>query len=140
VIRILLVDDHEIVLRTWKTLLENNPEFKVIGVCQTGAEAISLAESLKPDILIVDIKMDPMNGFEVTSAIHKRDSHIRIIGLSLNNLPSYAKKVMALGARGFLTKTSTLKEINEAIKIIHEGGTYICEEVQKKETTNHPKP
>ena len=127
-----MVDDHEVVLRTWKTLLENNPDFKVIGECLNGKEAISLTDSLRPDIVIADIKMSPMNGFELTTALVDIHPGIRIIGLSVNNQPSYARKIMGLGAKGYLTKTSTLKEINLAIVTVSEGGTYVCEEIQKK--------
>jgi len=127
-----MVDDHEVVLRTWKTLLENNPDLKVIGQCLNGKDAITKTGMLQPDILLVDIKMSPMNGFELTEALLKINPTLRIIGLSVNNQPSYAKKIMELGAKGYLTKTSTLSEINLAIIEVFKGRTYLCEEVLKK--------
>jgi DNA-binding NarL/FixJ family response regulator len=127
-----MVDDHEVVLRTWKTLLENNPGFKVIGQCLNGKDAITKTGMLQPDILLVDIKMSPMNGFQLTETLLKINPALRIIGLSVNNQPSYAKKIMGLGAKGYLTKTSTLSEINLAIKEVFEGKNYLCEEVLKK--------
>jgi two-component system, NarL family, invasion response regulator UvrY len=131
-IRIMIVDDHEMVLRSWKSLLENNPDFEVIALCDKGEQAIVLGMELQPDIMLVDVKMEPMNGFTVTEKLAQKVPSIKIIGLSVNNQPRYANRMMKLGARGYLTKTSTLGEINQAIREVYAGRTYLCEEIQKK--------
>ncbi|MEO7923832.1 MAG: response regulator transcription factor [Chitinophagaceae bacterium] len=130
-IRIILVDDHKIVRESWKALLENNPRFRVIADCDNGADAIAEANRQHPDIVLVDINMSPLNGFSVTESIAKILPPIRVIGLSVNNQPKYALKMLELGASGYLTKTSSLEEILRGIIEVHEGNIYICEEVKQ---------
>lgn len=130
-IRIVLVDDHKLVRESWKILLENNPCFKVIADCDNGYTAIEHAENLIPDIMLVDINMTPMNGFAVTERILETMPSMKIIGMSVNNQPKYAVRMVELGARGYLTKTSSLEEINHGILEVHKGEFYICDEVRK---------
>lgn len=130
-IRIILVDDHKTVRKSWRTLLENNPRFQVIADCDNGDTAIREAEKLKPDIMLVDINMSPLNGFMVTEKVLEKVPGIKIIGLSVNNQPKYADKMIALGAKGYLTKTSPMEEINKGIVEVYNGNLYICEEVKR---------
>ena len=131
-IRIILVDDHKLVRELWKTLLETNPLFQVIADYDNGLTAIEEAPKLLPDIMFVDINMKPINGFAVTESITKSNPAIKIIGLSVNNLPIYATKMIGLGARGYITKTSPLDEVIQAILSVQNGEIYICDEVKKK--------
>lgn len=131
-IRIILVDDHKLVRESWKILLENNPRFRVIADCENGHLAIEHAERLIPDVMLVDINMSPMNGFTVTERILELLPSIRIIGLSVNNQPKYAVRMIELGARGYLTKTSSLEEINHGILEVYKGEFYICDEVRRQ--------
>jgi DNA-binding NarL/FixJ family response regulator len=130
-IRIMLVDDHKIVRKSWKALLENNPRFTVIADCDNGQSAIEQAEVLIPDIMLVDINMSPLNGFAVTERVLETTPSIKIIGLSVNNQPKYAIRMVELGAKGYLTKTSSLEEINHGIMEVYRGEFYICEEVTR---------
>jgi DNA-binding NarL/FixJ family response regulator len=130
-IRIMLVDDHPLVRESWKLLLENNPRFQIIADCPGGTEALELLPSKKPDILLVDINMSPMDGFKVTKNALEILPDVRIIGLSVHNQPKYATLLLQLGARGFLTKTSTLEEINHGILSVYEGRVFICEEIKR---------
>ena len=104
-IRIMLVDDHQLVRESFKLLLENNPRFQVIADCDNGNAALEQFQS----------ETMPM---------------AKIIGLSVHNQAKYATRMMELGARGFLTKTSPLEEINRGILAVHRGEHYICEEVR----------
>lgn len=130
-IRIILVDDHKLVREALGLLLESDPRFKVIKVCDNGNDAIENVRQLQPDILLLDINMEPINGFEVTEKILKENSHTKIIGLSVNNLPSYADKMLSIGARGYMTKSSSFQEIIHAILEVKNGNTYVAEEVKK---------
>lgn len=130
-IRIILVDDHKLVRESWKMLLSNNQMFEVIAECENGHVAIEQAKKLIPDIMLVDINMSPLNGFEVTERIMDKMPSIKIIGLSVNNQPKYASRMIELGAKGYLTKTSTAEEIKHGIIQVHNGELYICEEVRK---------
>jgi len=124
-IRIILVDDHKLVRQSWKMLLENNPRMEVVADCENGTTAIEQAQKLSPDIILVDINMSPDNGFIITEKL------VQMIGLSANNQPKYASRMMELGARGYLTKTSSLEEINHGINEVNEGRFYICNEIKK---------
>ena len=130
-IRIILADDHKIVRESWKALLEHKPGFRVVADCNNGADAVQQAKQLLPDIMLVDINMTPGNGYAVTSQVAAELPSVRVIGLSVNNQPKYALKMVALGARGYLTKTSSLEEISHCIREVHNGNIYICEEIRK---------
>ncbi|HUR66730.1 MAG TPA: response regulator transcription factor [Chitinophagaceae bacterium] len=130
-IRIILVDDHKLIRESWKTLLENNSSFKVIADCDNGRSAIEHAKVLMPDIMLVDINMSPENGFDVARRMNHELPSIKVIGLSVNNQPKYAIRMIELGAKGYLTKTSSLEEITHGITEVHHGHIYICDEVRK---------
>lgn len=131
-VRIILVDDHKLIRESWKMLLENNSGFKVIADCDNGYKAFELSMDLKPDILLVDINMSPINGFTLTEKITNEIPSIKVIGLSVSNQPKYASKMIALGAKGYLTKTSSLEEIQLGIRKVNSGEIYICEEIKSK--------
>ena len=86
-IRIVLADDHQLIRESWKMLLENNPRFRVIADCSNGKDAIECARLHQPDIMLVDINMQPMNGFEVIREVSALFPEIRLIGMSVNNQP-----------------------------------------------------
>src|SRR6185436_6772961 len=131
-IRIILIDDHDLVRESWKALLEKETSFSIIAQGRNGSEAILLAKELMPDIILMDINMSPVNGFEATQKITEACPSVKIIGISINNNPKYAVKIMALGARGFVTKTSAFSELKTAIHKVHNGETFICQEINKK--------
>lgn len=128
----MIVDDHKLVRESWQLLFNKNRSFNVIALCENGYQAIEQAEILKPDIILMDINMSPLNGFEVTERILKNNPAIKIIGLSANNQPRYASRLMKLGAMGYLTKTSLIEEINYGIMEVYHGRKYICQEVKKQ--------
>ena len=131
-IRIILTDDHQLVRETWKFLIETDPLLKVIAQCSSGAEAIDAVVLLNPDIVLMDINMYPMNGFDATVEILKRNPLTKIIGVSVNNQVSYARNMLEAGARGYVTKNSSREEMILAIKTVYAGNIYICEEIRNK--------
>ncbi len=133
-IRIVLVDDHELIRGSWKLLLKQNSHFTIVGECRNGAEAVEEAQKLMPDIMLMDINMSPMNGLEATERIALLAPSIKIIGLSINSQPVYAEKMIQAGAHGYVTKSSTLREMTHAIMEVHNGRQYICEEIRQKMT------
>ena len=136
-IRIILVDNHELVRESWKLLLERNPRFKILGAYTNGPDALEHITAEPPDIMLVDINMTPITGFEVTEDVMKIAPQVKVIAISVHNMPRYANRILELGGRGYLTKTSTLPEIYEAIVQVAKGNVYICEEVKammKRET------
>ena len=129
-IRIILVDDHKLARESWSLLLSHDGRFSVIKECADGHEAIESATILIPDVILVDINMHPLNGFEVTQRLLENNPAIKIIGISVNNQPSYANRMLELGAKGFVTKGSPFDEITQAIVDVHEGGSYVCSEIR----------
>jgi two-component system, NarL family, invasion response regulator UvrY len=132
VIRIVITDDHQLMRETWKLLLEQHEGLEVIALCTNGAEAIEVARNEKPDIMLLDINMSPVNGFEATRKITKLAPSVKIIGMSVNNQTAYARNMIQLGARGYVTKNSPREEMIHAIQEVHIGRKYICEEILKK--------
>jgi DNA-binding NarL/FixJ family response regulator len=128
----MLVDDHELIRASWKLLLNKAPNFEVIAQCGNGMDAIEQAIKLLPDVILMDINMSPVNGFEATQKIMEIATSIKIIGVSGNNNPRYATKLFSLGGKGFVTKTSAFDELIIAIQKVYEGETYICQELRKK--------
>ena len=131
-IRIIIVDDHKMIRETWKLILQQDDRFDVIAECANGAEAIKAAKNIETDIMLMDINMHPVNGFEATKKILKQAPSIKIIGISVNNQPSYARNMLQLGARGFVTKDSSKEEMINAILAVHQGGRFISEDVKRR--------
>lgn len=129
-ITLAIVDDHDMMRETWKMVLQRDPRINVIAECASGEEAIRCAARDVPDVMLMDINMSPVNGFEATRKIAKSNPTIKIIGLSINNLPTYARNLMQMGAKGYMTKNSSAEEMFKAIMTVCAGGTYICKEVR----------
>ncbi|MBX3242731.1 MAG: response regulator transcription factor [Chitinophagaceae bacterium] len=129
-ITILIVDDHKLIRDTWSFILNSDSRFQVIAETDTGREAIQLSEKKNPDIILMDINMSPMNGFEATKEILKTSTHPKIIGVSMHSQPAYAKKMLQMGAVGYITKNSSKEEMINAICKVAEGKKYVCNEVK----------
>ena len=132
IIRLVIVDDHDMMRETWKMILQRHPRITIINECASGEEAIKSAEADNPDIMLMDINMSPVNGFEATRKICRAFPTVKIIGLSINNQPSYARNLIQLGAKGYVTKNSSSEEVFKAIFTVWDGGVYICKEVKDK--------
>lgn len=133
-IRILIVDDHHMVRESWKTLLQSQEDMEVAGECDNGADAIEQSRLVEPDIILMDINMQPVNGFEATRQIVLQNPRIKIIGLSLNDQPSYVRKLLQLGAKGYVTKHAGPQELIQAIHQVNQGNKYISQDIRKKAT------
>lgn len=129
-ITILLVDDHKLVRDSWSFILNSDPRFEVIGETSNGEEAVQIAENKTPDIVLMDINMTPINGFEATKLVRKYSPLSKVIGVSMHSMPAYAKKMLQAGASGYVTKNSSKEELLEAIVEVHNGQKYICSEVK----------
>jgi len=129
-ITILLVDDHKLIRESWAFILNSDTRFEVIGEKSNGAEAIEFAKENKPDIVLMDVNMIPMSGFDAAKQIRKVSPQSKIIGVSMHTMPVYAKKMMQLGAMGYITKNSSKDEMIHAINEVYAGNKYICEEVK----------
>ena len=129
-ITILLVDDHRLIRDSWSFILNSDPRFEVVAETSSGEDAIELAKSKKPDIVLMDVNMSPVNGFDATKQIRKFSPGSKVIGVSMHSMPAYAKRMLQLGAMGYVTKNSPKDEMITAILEVHDGRKYICDEVK----------
>ncbi|HKZ65646.1 MAG TPA: response regulator transcription factor [Chitinophagaceae bacterium] len=129
-ITILLVDDHKLIRDSWSFILNSDRRFSVIGETSSGEEAIEISSKKRPDIILMDVNMSPINGFDATKQIHKISPNSRIIAVSMHTMPAYAKRMLQLGAMGYVTKNSSKEEMITAIVEVSNGNKYICDEVK----------
>jgi two-component system invasion response regulator UvrY len=129
-ISIMIVDDHTLIRETWSFLLGKNENFDVVAECGDGERAIELARDKRPDVVLLDINMAPMSGFDVLKMIRKYSPGSKIIGVSMHSQPAYAKKMLRLGAKGYVTKNSPRQEMLEAIAEVSANRVYVCQEVK----------
>lgn len=129
-ITILLADDHKLIRDTWTFILNSQPQFDVVAEAGSGEEAIELAKVRRPDIILMDVNMSPLNGFDTTKQIRKVSPGSKIIGVSMHSMPAYAKKMLQMGAMGYVTKNSSKDEMITAILEVYSGKKYICSEVK----------
>jgi two-component system invasion response regulator UvrY len=129
-VSIMIVDDHTLIRETWSFLLGKNENFDVVAECGDGERAIELARDKRPDVVLLDINMSPMSGFDVLKMIRKYSPSSKIIGVSMHSQPAYAKKMLRLGAKGYVTKNSPRQEMLEAITEVSNNRIYICQEVK----------
>src|SRR5258705_12602193 len=129
-ITLLITDDHKLIREAWSSILNSDPRFKVIAETGSGEEAVELANQLRPNIVILDINLPGMNGFETIPLIRKFSPGSKILGISLHTQPTYARKMIQKGALGYVTKNSSREEMFTAIIEIHNGRKYICDEIK----------
>lgn len=129
-ITILLVDDHKLIRDSWSFILNSDIRFQVIGETSNADEAVEIAKDKKPEIVLMDINMSPVNGFEATKLVRKYSPGSKIIGISMHSMPAYARRMLQIGAMGYVTKNSSKDELMSAIIEVHNGKKYICNEVK----------
>lgn len=125
-IKILLVDDHQIVREGIKNLLESNPEYIVVGETENTADALKLIEKLKPDFLITDITLSNSNGIDLSKQVRSLFPELHILILSMHDSIDYINKSLNSGANGYLLKDCTKYELFDAITKILNKEVYIC--------------
>jgi DNA-binding NarL/FixJ family response regulator len=139
-IRLLLVDDQNIVRKGLKVLLEAQSEFEVVGEASNGREAIAQVESLQPDVVLMDVRMPEMDGVAATQAICQCYPHTRVLVLSTFDEDDYVSRAMQFGAKGYLLKDSQVEELAEAIRAVHRGFTQLGPGLFEKATAPVAEP
>ncbi len=128
-IRLFLIDDHPYTSKSLGMLLESLGNINVVGYCEDGNEAVKKIQKLKPDIVLVDVHMPKIDGFDTTIEILKIHKNLPIIGISIDNNPENARTFLKIGAKGFVTKTSPPEEFMVAITEVLNGNNYVCKEI-----------
>jgi two-component system response regulator NreC len=131
VIRMLLADDHTVMRKGLRLLLESQPGFQVVGEAATGREAVSLAEQHAPDVIVMDIAMPLLNGIEVARQIAAKLPQAAIVFLSMHSDESYVLRALKAGARAYLLKDSAENDLIEAVRAVTEGKTYFSPAISK---------
>ena len=130
-IRILLADDHTVIRLGLKLLLERQADFVVVGEAEDGRKAIQLAESLQPDVIVMDVAMPNLNGIEATRQITTALPKVAVVVLSMHSDESYVMRALKAGAKGYLLKDSAEADLIQAIRTVVTGKSYFSAAVSK---------
>jgi len=128
-IKILLADDHRLVLDGLTSLLQSKPDLVVVGRAVHGREAVQKARTLQPDIVIMDIAMPELNGIEATGQIRALLPSVRVIILSMHKTKEHIRRAFKAGACGYVLKESTGMELIEAVYAAHNGHSFISRNI-----------
>lgn len=123
-IRVVLVDDHPLVLDGIKSRLAEEAGIDVIGVAHNGAEALEQVKLQHPDVVMMDVSMPVMNGFEATKALREQFPEVRVLILSMHDNREYIVQLIQSGAKGYILKDVAAQEMVKAIETVYQGGTY----------------
>jgi two-component system response regulator NreC len=129
--RILLADDHTVMRRGLRLLLESQPEFSVVAEASSGKQAIDAAEASKPDVVVLDIAMPNLNGIEAAQRILSSVPHAAIVILSMHSDEGYVLRALKAGAKAYLLKDSAEGDLIEAIKAVMRGKNFFSPEITK---------
>jgi DNA-binding NarL/FixJ family response regulator len=130
-VRVLLVDDHDLVRTGVRLVLQRLEGVEVVGEAGDGREAVRLVETLKPDLVLMDIMMPSLNGLEALKHIGQKSPGTRVVVLSMNSSEEYVQQSLASGACGYLVKNIAPAELDTAIRAVMRGETYISPEVAR---------
>lgn len=140
-IRVLLADDHSLVRKGFRRLLEDEPGIVVVGEASTGVQAVELARSLRPDVIVMDMAMPGLNGTQATMEILKFLPGAGIVILSMYEEANYVRNAMKAGARGYLLKNASEVDLAAAVKNVARGRKVIDEKLrQPLDLPNEPEP
>jgi two-component system response regulator NreC len=124
-ITIVLADDHQVVRQGFRVLLEEQPDFRVIGEAGNGVDAIRLTENLRPNVLVVDVLMPKLKGIEVVYQLRRRAPETRIIVLSMYADDAYVFQAFRNGVLGYVLKDSSAASLVKAVREVHEGRRFL---------------
>ena len=130
-IRVVLVDDHEIVREGMAALLRKCEHVEVIGQAADGRYAIDMVNELQPDVVIMDIGMPNLNGIEAARQMTEQYPNLKILALSAHSDGCIVAKMIKAGARGYMLKESAFSELQEGLHAMMEGQTFLCSGISK---------
>ncbi len=131
-IRVLLADDHAVVRKGLRFLLERQPDMEVVGEASDGREAVRLAAELKPHVVVMDIGMPQLNGIEAAAQIVKQNPQVNVIMLSVHSDESYLLRALSAGAKGYLLKDSAEEDLVRAVQVAAQGKPFFSPVISEK--------
>ena len=123
--RLVIADDHRVVRDGIRYMLADADGIEIAGEASTGEELIELLETDPVDVVLLDVRMPGMNGFEVLERLQEDLSQVRVLMLSMHDAPGYVRRAIELGAAGYLLKSASRDEVLAAIDAVIEGGAYV---------------
>jgi NarL family two-component system response regulator LiaR len=142
-IRVMIVDEHDMVRRGLATVMRLHADLDLVGEAQNGEQAVKLVEQLQPDVVLMDLMMPVMDGATATRIICERWPQVHVIALSASQEQELIQKVLQAGAIGYLLKNLSIDELAEAIRSAHAGQSTLSPEaaqVLNQLNTEQPKP
>ncbi len=124
-IRILIADDHVIVREGLKRIIEASPGLQVVAEAGSGQEALDLAKSARPEVVLLDVSMPGRGGLETAQELKKRDPRVKVLMLTVHPEDHFAVRCLKEGADGYLTKDVASEQLVQAIRKVHGGGKYV---------------
>jgi DNA-binding NarL/FixJ family response regulator len=124
--RILLADDHDIVRRGLRTLLELRPDWEICAEASDGRSAVQFAEELAPDVIILDLSMPELNGLEAARRIAAHCPHSRVLMLTMHETEQFVREALAAGVRGYVLKTDAGRDLLNAVDALLRGETFFA--------------
>ena len=131
-INVLIVDDHALVRMGIRRLLDDLPDIAVVGEAENGERALEFIRSHKPDVVLLDMKMPGIDGWEVTRRLQKSHPEVKVIAVTALTTESLPSRVLQLGAMGYLTKESGSQDLSAAIRKVYKGERYLSAEIAQK--------
>ena len=131
-IKVLLVDDHELIRIGIRRLLQDVSGIKVIGEASTGEEAIKMAKEFIPDVVLMDVQMPGIGGLEATRKMIRHNPDIKILALTVCDDEPYPSRLLQAGAAGYITKGCDADEMIRGIRTVHSGQRYISSEIAQQ--------
>ena len=136
-IRVLLADDHTILRRGLRMLIDSQADMEVIGEARTGREALAETRRLEPDVVIMDISMPDLNGIESTRQICDELLRTKVVALSMHKDSVYVREILRAGARGYLLKESEDDDLLKAIRSVHRGEAFLSPAISDAVLTDY---
>ena len=136
-ISVLIADDHTIVRSGVRMLLEAEPDIKVVGEALNGREALELAESLQPEVVLMDITMPEMDGLEATKQLKSRFPHINVLILTMHRSDDYFFEMLKAGASGYILKGAKTSELINAVRVVQRGEVFLYPAMTQKLVVSH---
>jgi two-component system, NarL family, response regulator NreC len=124
-VKLLLVDDHEVVRTGLRMLLENQPNIKIVGEANTGLQALKMADELNPDVVIMDITLPDISGIEATRRLRQSHPNLPVVALTIHEDEQYFFEMLQAGASAYVPKRAAPEDLLNAIQAVHAGEVYI---------------
>jgi DNA-binding NarL/FixJ family response regulator len=124
-LRLLVVDDHEVVREGLRSLLSSDQRFEIVGEAADGLAAMTAAETLRPDVVVLDLSIPGLNGAQVARRLKENLPEVKTLALTVHEESGYVRSLMDAGASGYVLKRSAASELFRAIEVVGEGGTYL---------------